>query len=128
MTNASRRYYEKELGALAGPNPGGDEIEPYGYSEAYRRFIQREKGIKQANPLKNKMPSWIPGADYMVDFHKGAPYASLPFGYARMPGEGYAALHPEVKGLAPEDYPEWNRFEILADVTQITNKRCGCCL
>jgi hypothetical protein len=27
-----------------------------------------------------------------------------------------------VKGMSPEDYPEWNRFEILADVAQVTIK------
>jgi hypothetical protein len=116
MTSSSRRYYEKEAGAMLGPNPGGNEVEPYGYSEALRRFIQPEKHIKQVNPLQNKMPSWIPGSDYMVNFHEGDPYASIAEGFARLPGEGYAALHPDLKGVDPEDYSAMEKFKILADV------------
>lgn len=116
MTSASRRYYEKEFGAMAGPNPSGNEMEPYGYSEAIRRFIQPEHELKKVNPLRNKMPSWIPGSDYMQNFHQGDPYASIAEGFARLPGEGYAALHPELKGLNAEDYPTMDKFKILADI------------
>jgi hypothetical protein len=37
-------------------------------------------------------------------------------GYARLPGAGYAALHPELKDVNPEDYPDINKMAILADV------------
>ncbi len=37
-------------------------------------------------------------------------------GYARLPGEGYAALHPELKDVDPEDYPDIHKLAILADV------------
>jgi hypothetical protein len=37
-------------------------------------------------------------------------------GYARLPGEGYAALHPELKDIDPEDYPDIHKLAILADV------------
>jgi hypothetical protein len=37
-------------------------------------------------------------------------------GYARLPGEGYAALHPELKDINPEDYPDIHKLAILADV------------
>jgi hypothetical protein len=37
-------------------------------------------------------------------------------GYARLPGEGYAALHPELKDVNPEDYPDIHKLAILADV------------
>ena len=33
-----------------------------------------------------------------------------------MPGAGYAALHPELKDIDPEDYPDINKMAILADV------------
>ena len=37
-------------------------------------------------------------------------------GYARLPGAGYQALHPELEGIDPEDYPEIHKMRILADV------------
>jgi len=37
-------------------------------------------------------------------------------GYARLPGAGYAALHPELEGINPEDYPDLTKLRILADV------------
>ena len=37
-------------------------------------------------------------------------------GYARLPGAGYEAIHPELKGLDPEDYPDINKLAILGDV------------
>jgi hypothetical protein len=37
-------------------------------------------------------------------------------GYARLPGAGYEALHPELEGINPEDYPEIARMRILSDV------------
>jgi hypothetical protein len=35
---------------------------------------------------------------------------------ARLPGEGYAALHPELKDVNPEDYPDIHKLAMLADV------------
>jgi hypothetical protein len=37
-------------------------------------------------------------------------------GYARLPGAGYAALHPELTDVDPEDYPDIHKMAILADV------------
>ena len=37
-------------------------------------------------------------------------------GYARLPGAGYEALHPELKGINPEDYPDIAKMRILGDV------------
>ena len=37
-------------------------------------------------------------------------------GFARLPGAGYEALHPELKDTNPEDYPDINKLAILADV------------
>ena len=34
----------------------------------------------------------------------------------RQPGAGYEALHPELEGLNPEDYPDIHKMAILADV------------
>jgi hypothetical protein len=115
MTNVSRQYYEHELGAGLGPNPAGDSG-LFGYSEPLRRFIQREEGIAQANEIPNTMPDWLPGDDYFTNFRVGDPYVKINEGFARLPGAGYAALHPEVEGLEPGEYPDIERFRILADV------------
>ncbi len=62
------------------------------------------------------MPSWMPGEDYLINFQKGDPYIKVDEGYARLPGTGYEALHPELEGLKPEDYPDIAKMRILGDV------------
>ena len=114
MTNISRRYYERELGAGLGPSPSLQEH--FGYSEPLRRFIQRESFEPQANEIPNTMPSWLPGDDYMTNFKVGDPYVRVDDGYARLPGAGYEALHPELKDVNPEDYPDIHKLRILSDV------------
>lgn len=114
MTSTSRRYFEKELGAGIAPSPGFDEA--FGYTEPLRRFIQREGFEPQANEIPNEMPSWMPGDDYYTNFRVGDPYIKVDQGFARLPGAGYAALHPELKDVNPEDYPDINKMAILADV------------
>lgn len=114
MEGASRRYYEKELGAGLGPNP--DLTNTLGYSEPLRRFIQPEPKRVEVNQIANKMPSWLPGENYFLNFKVGDPFVKIPEGYARLPGEGYAALHPEVAGLSAEDYPDITKLSILGDV------------
>jgi hypothetical protein len=114
MDSLSRRYYEKELGAGIGPSPALDEY--FGYTEPLRRFIQRENFTPQANEIPNTMPSWLPGDDYYTNFHVGDPFIKVDEGYARLPGAGYEALHPELKGVSPEDYPDIHKLRILSDV------------
>lgn len=114
MESASRRYYEKELGAGIGPNP--DLSNTLGYSEPLRRFIQPEPKRIEVNEIPNTMPSWLPGEDYFLNFKTGDPFAKVSEGYARLPGEGYAAIHPEVEDLSPEDYPDITKMSILGDV------------
>jgi hypothetical protein len=62
MSNFSRRYYEKEMGAGIGPSPGFTEH--FGYTEPFRRFVQREDFSSQANEIPNTAASWLPGDDY----------------------------------------------------------------
>jgi len=78
--------------------------------------VQREDFSPQANEIPNTMPSWLPADDYMTNFRVGDPYVKVDEGYARLPGAGYEAIHPEFKGLNPEDYPDINKLAILADV------------
>ena len=104
MTNLSRRYYEREMGAGMAPSTNLKEF--FGYTEPLRRFIQREGFEPQANEIRNTMPGWLPGDDYMTNFKVGDPYVRIDDGYARLPGAGYEALHPELEGVDPEDYPD----------------------
>jgi hypothetical protein len=114
MDSVSRRYYEKELGAGIGPSVTLKGH--FGYTEPLRRFIQREEFEPQANEIPNTMPSWMPGDDYLTNFRVGDPYTKIDQGFARMPGAGYAAIHPELEGVNPEDYPDIHKMAILADV------------
>jgi hypothetical protein len=62
------------------------------------------------------MASWMPGDDYFTNFRVGDPFTKVDDGYARLPGAGYEALHPELKGIRPEDYPDIYKMSILADI------------
>jgi hypothetical protein len=108
MDNFSRRYYEKELGAGIGPSPSMKEH--FGYTEPFRRFVQREGFEPQANEIPNTMPSWMPGDDYLTNFRVGDPYIKVDQGFARLPGAGYEAIHPELKDVNPEDYPDIHKM------------------
>jgi hypothetical protein len=39
----------------------------------------------------------MPGDDYYTNFRVGDPYVKVDQGFARLPGAGYAAIHPELK-------------------------------
>jgi hypothetical protein len=114
MTSTSKAYYEKNLGAGMFISP---DIEHgfMGYTEPLRRFVQPEGYTPQVNELKNQMPSWIPGEDYLLNAKTGDPYSKLEMGWARLPGAGFEAIHPELKGVDPEDYPDIYKLKILGD-------------
>ena len=78
--------------------------------------MQNETFSPQANEIPNNAASWLPGDDYYTNFHEGDPFIKVPEGYARLPGAGYEALHPELEGVDPEDYPDIHKMAILADV------------
>jgi len=100
--------------SAVGPSVSGTE--PFGYTEPFRRFVQRESFSPQANEIPNTAPSWLPGDDCYTNFHVGDPYIKVDQGFARLPGAGYEALHPELKDVNPEDYPDIHKMAILADV------------
>ncbi len=63
-------------------------------SEITRRFIpKRNSHIKYVNPIRNTMPSWMPGSSYHIDFKHGDPYSKIDNGEERLPGEGYERLY-----------------------------------
>lgn len=87
-----------------------------GSSEVVRRFIPRTRSyLDTYNPLKNNMPWWMPN-NYFMDYKYGNPFDKIKEAEIRLPGAGYAALHPELEGIAPKDYPLMHRLKILADV------------
>jgi hypothetical protein len=51
-----------------------------------------------------------------IPLKKGDSYTKVDEGYARLPGAGYEALHPELKVINPEDNPDIAKMRILADV------------
>ena len=115
MDSLSRQYYERNLGAGMFVSPE-TENGIVGYSEPLRRFIQHEGFTPQVNEIENQMPSWTPGEDHLINFRKGDPYVKVDEGYARLPGAGYEALHPELEGVDPEDYEDITKLSILGDV------------
>lgn len=63
-------------------------------SEITRRFVpKRNNSVEYINPIRNTMPSWMPGSDYFTDFKHGDPYSKIENGEERLPGEGYERLH-----------------------------------
>lgn len=112
MYGAEREYWDLELG-------GG-----LGTTELIRRlYPHRRRQIELYNPIRNQMPEWLPGpGERSPDFLHGDPYTKIPEGELRLPGRGYAALHPELIGVKPEDYPAIHKFSILADVAPYTDK------
>ena len=100
MSSINRKFWEMELG-------GGLLL-----SEPIRRFLPAKKSeIMDYNPIQNQMPTWLPER-----FHYGDPYSKVKSGVSRMPGESYATLHPELKGVDPETYPDIYKYKILSDV------------
>lgn len=81
-------FWEANLGGLGA-----------GLSEISRRFIpKRNNSTEYVNPIRNTMPSWMPGSNYFTDFKHGDPYSKIDNGEERLPGEGYERLH-NIKGL-----------------------------
>jgi len=87
-----------------------------GLSEPIRRFIPHERRyLQEYNPLERQAAPWMPD-NYFVDLKTGNPLEEIPEAETRLAGSGYAALHPEVEGLSPEEYPLAHRVKILGDV------------
>lgn len=81
-------FWEENLGGL-GAN----------LSEITRRFLpKRDRNVDYINPIRNTMPSWMPGSSYFTDFKHGDPYSKIDNGEERLPGEGYERLH-DIHGL-----------------------------
>lgn len=74
-------FWELEIGGLGG-----------NLSEIGRRFIPRDKNKQdEFNPIRNTMPTWIPGDDYFLNLQRGDPYR-IPYGEIRLPGEAFEKI------------------------------------
>ena len=104
--SSERWYWDQELGDMFMTN------------EALRRlYPHRQRQIDLYNPIRNTMPTWMPGpGDKSPDFLHGDPYTKVPEGELRLPGKGYEARYPELAGTKPEDYPLIQKYKILADI------------
>ena len=80
-------------------------------TEGFRRFVPHERSyIDKYNPFKNEgLPSWMP-QDYFEDLRK------IPEAEIRLPGEGLAAMYPELQGVDPENYSAAWKTQVLGDV------------
>lgn len=104
MTSWANNFWAAELGGAFFSN------------EFVRRIFPRKQAeIKQYNPLLNNMPSWMPDK-----YHYGDPYKSVQWGETRLPGAGFAAMHPELAGVDPEAYPLLYKYQILSDLAPLT--------
>lgn len=60
----NKSFWDENLGGF-----GGDA------SEIFRRFVQkRNTSTEYINPIRNTMPSWMPGRNYFTDFKHGDAY------------------------------------------------------
>src|SRR5690606_7302962 len=134
VTSLGRWHADLQIGGFPGE-----------LSEVGRRFLpgyRRYDPEVEINPIRNLMPSWMPGSNYIINFKEGDPYARIPHGEYRLPGPGYERMHgipPLEERLAAmfpdsqvrsvvkdmidrgfispyETYSAWERFKILADV------------
>jgi hypothetical protein len=107
-TNAARKFKDMNVGGA------------FGLTEAQRRFLPTSSGsiYERVNPLKNDMPSWLPGDNdaHFLNLQTGDPYTQVENGLYRLPGAGYEALHPILEGYDKEDYPDIFKFKILSDI------------
>jgi hypothetical protein len=86
-------------------------------TEALRRLIPPERfQLQKVNPIRNEMPSWMPGADYYTDFKHGDPYQAVQRGEQRLPGKAFESKYKELQGLTYEEYPDVYKYKILSDV------------
>lgn len=109
---AERAFWDLNMGGAAFTN------------ELLRRmYPHRRRQIQEYNPIRNTMPSWLPGpGDRSPDFLHGDPFIKVQEGELRLPGEGYATRFPELSGVNPEDYPLIHRYKILADIAPYSDK------
>lgn len=106
MNSYRKQFWDMSLG-------GGGPL-----GEIVRRVLpQYTKDVERVNPIINNMPTWLP-----TSFRYGDAYSRLNMGEASLPGAGYIALHPELRGTDAEDYPLIYRYDILAQASPLSDE------
>ena len=79
----NKTFQDQDLGGITGD-----------LSEIFRRLVQsRRNDVEYYNPIRNRMPNWLPGENGFINFQVGDPYSKIQKGELRLPGEGYERLH-----------------------------------
>ena len=108
-TNIAREISSYNAGGLFGAADVMRRIIPMSSSAMYNRN----------NPMKNSVaPSWLPHdeSQYFTDFSSGNYWQSVERGEERLPGVGMEQYYPHLKGVAPEDYEDIDKFRVISDV------------
>lgn len=112
MYGLDRRVQDMNLGGITGD-----------LSEVYRRFLPpRSSTIGSWNPIRNTMPTWLPGPEAFVDFLHGDPYVKVPHGELRLPGEAYEKTHTLHSDPWFGKYGALERMKILGDVAPYSDQ------
>jgi endonuclease YncB( thermonuclease family) len=82
ISSYTRAFWDKNIGGM-----GGDA------NEIFRRFLPADRKLDEINPVRNTMPTWLPGSNYFTNFQTGDPYTKVMRGEYRLPGEGYERLY-----------------------------------
>jgi len=82
ISSYTRAFWDMDIGGY-----GGDA------NEIFRRFLPKERRLNEVNPIRNRMPDWLPGQDYFIDFQRGDPYVKIKKGEIRLPGEAYERMY-----------------------------------
>lgn len=89
--------------------------------EFIRRLLPQSADTRreEVNPMRNSIaPSWLP-RDPGRDFGEGNFYEKHEAGYTMLPGSrGFEALHPELRGVDPENYSDAWKYRILQNVAR----------
>lgn len=122
----SRQFWDLNLGGLGDfPTPLEGEYANIEISEIVRRFIPKPRDLNYVNPISNQLGRvypWLPGNDYMINFHQGDPFAAIPQGEMRLPGPGYERFNNVVKDPVTGQYSLFDQFEVLADTAPYSNQ------
>ena len=98
-----------------------EDILCHNSGEFIRRLLPQSSDTRgeEVNPMRNSIAaSWLP-RDAGRDFGEGNYYEKHEAGYTMLPGSrGFEALHPELKGVDPENYSDAWKYRILQNVAR----------
>lgn len=98
-----------------------EDILCHNSGEFIRRLLPQSADTRgeEVNPMRNSIAaSWLP-RDAGRDFGEGNYYEKHEAGYTMLPGSrGFEALHPELKGVDPENYSDAWKYRILQNVAR----------